>query len=121
MKKFLAALLMLTFVCTAMAQKRSGFYELNPAQTVNIEDRSNSIVFNFEAASGEDVFKLRGTAKPTGRNVFEYRKVVRGKIENYDCRIRFTFSQGYLTIKESEDCGYDRFPNVSLDGRYRRD
>jgi hypothetical protein len=121
MKKFLVAFVMLTLVCTAMAQTRSGFYELNPAQTVNIEAESNSIVFNFEAASGEDVFKLRGRAKPAGRNVFEYRKVVQGKTENYDCRIRFTFSQGYLTIKENEDCRYDRFPIVSLDGRYRRD
>jgi hypothetical protein len=121
MKKFLVALLMMTCVCTATAQNRSGFYELNPAQIVNIEDKSNSIVFNLEAGSGEDVFKFRGTAREAGRNVFEYRKVVRGKTENYECRIRFTFSRGYLTIKENEDCSYDRFPNVSLDGRYRRD
>jgi hypothetical protein len=121
MKEIFVAALILTLGGATYAQSRSGFYELNPAQSVNVKDQSQTIVFNLEAADGAEVYKLRGAAKLIRKNVFEYRKVTKGKTENYDCRILFSFSRGYLTVEENDDCGYDRFPDVALGGRYQLD
>lgn len=119
MKEIFIAVMILTFGGAGYAQNRSGFYELNPAQFVTVEDKSRFIVFSLEAATGEEVFKLRGTAKLVRKNVFEYRKATRGKIENYDCRIVFTFSRRQLIVKETDDCSDTRVQNVGLDGAYQ--
>ena len=120
MREIIAALFVLTFVNVILAQKHSGIYELNPNQTVEIIDKSSSIKFDFEAASGDDNFKLNGTAKLVRKNVYEYRTIIRGKVDNSICRIRFTFSGVYLNVKEDPECGNYRFPIVMLDGRYEK-
>ena len=120
-KGILVAVLILTFGGAAHAQSRSDLYELNPAQSVYVKDQSRAIVFDFEAADGREVYKLRGAAKLIRKNVFEYRKVTKGRTENYDCRILFNFSRGHLTVAENDDCGYDRSPNIALGGRYQLD
>lgn len=120
MKKILAALLILTFGEATLAQNRSGSYALNPAQSVDIMDNSRSIKFDIGATVGEDDFSLRGTAKLVRKNVYEYRTIIRGKVDNSVCRIRFTFSGAYLTIKEDLECTNYRFPDVSLNGRYEK-
>jgi hypothetical protein len=119
MKRFFIAVMIFIFSGAVCAQNRSRFYELNPAQSVTIEDKSRSINFKLEAASGDEIFKLRGTAKLIRKNVFEYRKVARGKIENYDCRILFAFSRRQLIVKETDDCSFDRAQNITLDGAYQ--
>ncbi len=120
MKKFFAALLILTFGSTVLAQNRAGVYELHPNQTVEIVDNSRSIKFDFGASAGDDELKFRGTAKLLRRNVYEYRTIIRGKVEDSVCRIRFTFSGAILTVKEDLECTNYRFPIVSLDGRYEK-
>ena len=120
MKRVFAALLMLVLGDTALAQNRSGVYELHPNQTVEIVDKSRSIQFDFGASLYDDDFKLRGTAKLVRKNVYEYRTIIRGKVDDSLCRIRFTFSGRLLTVKEDLECTNYRFPDVSLDGRYEK-
>ena len=121
MKKIFTALLILVFGGAASAQKnRSGFYELHPNQTVEIVDNSRSIKFIFGASAGEDELTLRGAAKLVRKNVYEYRTIIRGKVEDSVCRIRFTFSGANLIVKEDLECTNYRFPIVSLDGRYEK-
>ena len=120
MKGVFAALLILTFGGTALAQSRSGVYELHPNQTVEIADNSRSIKFDFGASAGDDELRLSGTAKLVRKNVYEYRTIIRGRVDNSVCRIRFTFSGAILTVKEDLECTNYRFPIVSLDGRYEK-
>lgn len=120
MKKIIAALVMLVLSDTALAQNRSGIYELHANQTVEIVDKSRSIQFDFGASLYDDDFKLRGIAKLVRKNVYEYRKIIRGKVDESLCRIRFTFSGRFLTVKEELECTNYRFPDVSLDGRYEK-
>ncbi len=120
MKKIFAALLILVLGGTALAQNRSGSYALNPAQSVDIVDKSRSINFDIGGSMGDDDFNLRGTAKLIRKNVYEYRTIIRGKVDDSLCRIRFTFSGRILTVKEDFECTNFRFPDVSLDGRYEK-
>jgi len=121
MKKIFVALLILTLGGAALAQKnRSGSYALNGAQAVDIVDKSRSIKFDVFASLYDDDFTLSGTAKLVRKNVYEYRTIIRGKVEDSVCRIRFTFSGAYLIVKEDLECTNYRFPIVSLDGKYEK-
>ena len=105
---------------TLAQNNRSGAYALNPNQSVEIVDNSRSVKFDIGASAGNDDFTLRGTAKLVRKNVYEYRTIIRGKVEDSVCRIRFTFSGAYLTVKEDLECTNYRFPIVSLDGKYEK-
>ena len=120
MKIYLAAMIILIGVGVAESQKRAGTYELHPNQTVVITDGDRAIKFDIGAASGDDEFTLRGTAKLAGRNIYVYRTVIKGKIDDSVCRIRFTFTGRYVIVKEDLECTNYRFPIVSLDGRYEK-
>lgn len=120
MDKVFAGLLVLTLGGIAWAQNLSGTYELNPNQTVAVVESSRSMKFDIGGSAGNDEFTLKGTAKLVRKNVFEYRTIVRGKVEDSVCRIRFTFSGRYLTVKEDLECTNYRFPDISLNGRYEK-
>jgi hypothetical protein len=121
MKKIFAALLILTLCGTASAQNRSGVYELHPNQRVEIVDNSRSIRFSFQAHEGDEVLRLGGTARLVRRNVYEYRTILRGRVETMACRIRFTFTRANVTVEESDrECANLRYPIVSLDGEYEK-
>ena len=120
MKTIIATMIVLAGFSAAEGQKRAGTYELHANQTVVITESTRAVKFDIGAASGEDEFTLRGTAKLVGRNVYEYRTVIKGKIEDSVCRIRFTFTGRYVNVKEDLECTNYRFPIVTLDGRYEK-
>ena len=120
MKTLLTAIIITVIVSVAEGQKRTGTYDLHANQTVVITDSARGIKFDIAAASGDDEFTLRGTARLVGKNVYEYRTVIKGKIEDSVCRIRFTFTGRYVNVKEDLECTNYRFPIVSLDGRYEK-
>lgn len=120
MQRIFVVLLILVLGGSVLAQNRSGIYELNAAQSAEIVDKSRSIKFDIGGSSGDDDFTLRGTAKLIRKNVYEYRTVIRGKVGDSTCRISFTFSGRFLTVKEDLECTNYRFPDVSLDGKYEK-